>query len=96
MRSTRAKCSEEVQERLGIDEHLDVIRGDPRNARYLVPLTDPKAEESAQCFAETVHVIMACDDVGFPSREVSDWWFEQCVIDGRKSVCEADYEATFF
>lgn len=82
-------------QRFGIDENFDAIRGDPRNARYLVPLADPDDEELAAVFAAAVYDAIAYDHGGFASSTDSDWCYEQCLINGRKYQCEPEYAVIF-
>jgi integrase len=81
--------------RMGIARNFDADRDDPRNAAYLVPLGNPEAEDLASVFADAVYGCIAHDHGGFDSAEDSDWCYEQCLINGRKSECEPEYAAIF-
>ena len=82
-------------QRFGITENFDAVRSDPRNADYLKPLANPEAEELARMFADMVYSAIPDEYSGFDSAEDSDWRFEQCLINGRKFECEAEYAALF-
>jgi hypothetical protein len=82
-------------ERFGIDENFDAVRSDPRNAAYLVPLANAEAERLANVFADAVYGVIAGEHGGFASEEDSDFCFEQCLINGRKTECEPEYAAIF-
>ena len=82
-------------ERFGIDENFNAVRCDPRNAAYLVPLANAEAERWANVFADAVYSVIAGEQDGFASEEDSDFCFEQCLINGRKTECEPEYAAIF-
>jgi hypothetical protein len=81
--------------RFGITENFDADRNDPRNADYLRPLGNPKAEDLASAFADGAYCGIAYDRGGFDSPEESDLCFEQCLINGRKYECEPEYRVLF-
>lgn len=76
--------------RFAIDKNFDADPGDPRNARYLIPLGDPRAEELARAFADTVHCIIA-HDYGFADEAASEECFAQCLVTARKYSCEPEF-----
>ena len=78
-------------QRFAIDKNFDAVRSDPRNARYLRPLADPRAEELALAFADTNYSVIAHDHNGFATLEDSAECFEQCLITARKYSCEPEF-----
>lgn len=66
-----------------IDQLLCSHPDDPANARYKVPLPDPKDEETAHCMAEMIFL---------DPRAGS---YEQCLMDSRRMICEPEYLAIF-
>jgi hypothetical protein len=81
--------------RFAINENFDAVRSDPRNADYLKPLANPKAEMLAGAFAEGAFDGIARGYGGFDSAEESSWCRKQCYINGRKFMCEPEYAVLF-
>jgi hypothetical protein len=71
--------------RLALDDKLNLIKTDPRNARYLVPLDDPHKEEDAHFMADAMF---------FPNSN-GPQTFEECPANARRMLCDLEYARLF-
>ena len=70
--------------------------GDPANARYLVPLSDPEEEEMAHSMADAIYCCGYAPDFSDDiTKEQADRVWEQCLRDARRMLCDENYARIF-
>ncbi len=81
--------------RLGaLNADLTCNISDPRNAMYLVPLSDAADEDMARCMADAIFGAVAAqhpDDTTFDGDQA----YEQCLVDARRMERDPEYMRLF-
>ena len=87
-------ASSEEMARLAINPDWSCNAHDPRNARYLRPLSIAADEEMANAMTEFIYVAVAeqhANDRTFSSDEV----YRQCLLNARRMLRDREYWALF-